>query len=25
MVHYRRPWLDMRGLEQALNRAEARG
>jgi len=24
MVHYRRPWLDMRGLEQALNRAEAR-
>jgi len=24
MVHYRRPWLDMRGIEQALNRAEAR-
>ena len=24
MVHYRRPWLDMRGLNQVLNRADAR-
>jgi len=23
MVHYRRPWLEMRGLNQVLNRAEA--